>query len=64
MQLLRLKQRQKEKATHIEDTQSTVTEIEMFKVVLYCIWWRGAAKEDKIPLSLQQRYKVLIAIYT
>jgi hypothetical protein len=64
MRLLRLKQRQKEKAMHIEDTQRLVTEeIEMLKVV-FCIWWRGAAKEDKIPLSLQRPYKVLIAIYT
>jgi hypothetical protein len=36
MRHLRLKQRQKEKAMHIEDTQRLVTEIEMFKVV--CIW--------------------------
>jgi hypothetical protein len=34
-QLLELKQRQKEEADHIEDTQRLVTEIEMLKVVLY-----------------------------
>jgi hypothetical protein len=34
--LLELKQRQKEEADHIEDTQRLVTEIEMLKV--YCIW--------------------------
>ncbi len=33
MRLLRLKQRQKEKAMHIEDTQRLATEIEMLKVV-------------------------------
>ena len=33
--LLELKQRQKEEAMHIEDTQRLVTEIEMLKVVLY-----------------------------
>ena len=33
--LLELKQRQKEEADHIEDTQRLVTEIEMLKV--YCI---------------------------
>jgi hypothetical protein len=38
--LLKLKQRQKDEAMHIEDTQRLVTEIEMLR--LYCIWWRGA----------------------
>src|SRR5215216_1394303 len=33
--LLEIKQRQKEEAMHIEDTQRLVTEIEMLKVVLY-----------------------------
>jgi methyl coenzyme M reductase beta subunit len=33
--LLELKQRQKEEADHIEDTQRLVTEIKMQKVVLY-----------------------------
>jgi hypothetical protein len=32
--LLKVKQRQKEEADHIEDTQRLVTEIEMLKVVL------------------------------
>ncbi len=35
--LLKVKQRQKEEATHIEDTQRLVTEIEMLKVVLYLV---------------------------
>ena len=36
--LLKAKQRQKEEAMHIEDTQRLVTEIEMLKVVLlYCL---------------------------
>jgi len=36
--LLEVKQRQKEEATHIEDTQRLVTEeIEMLKVVLYLV---------------------------
>jgi hypothetical protein len=33
-ELLKLKERQNEQATHIEDTQRLVTEIEMLKVVL------------------------------
>jgi methyl coenzyme M reductase beta subunit len=33
--LLKVKERQKEEARHIEDTQRLVTEIEMLKVVLY-----------------------------
>jgi hypothetical protein len=35
--LLEVKQRQKEEAMHIEDTQRLVTEIEMLKVVLYMV---------------------------
>ena len=35
--LLETKQRQKEQAMHIEDTQRLVTEIEMLKVVLYLV---------------------------
>jgi hypothetical protein len=34
---LELKQRQKEEAVHIEDTQRLVTEIEMLKVVLFLV---------------------------
>lgn len=35
--LLKVTQRQKEEAMHIEDTQRSVTEIEMLKVVLYLV---------------------------
>ena len=35
--LLEVKQRQKEEAMYIEDTQRLVTEIEMLKVVLYLV---------------------------
>jgi hypothetical protein len=35
--LLEIKQRQKEEADHIEDTERLVTEIEMLKVVLYLV---------------------------
>jgi hypothetical protein len=35
--LLEIKQRQKEEAMHIEDTQRLVTEIEMIKVILYLV---------------------------
>ena len=35
--LLKVKQRQKEEAEHIEDTERLVTEIEKLKVVLYLI---------------------------
>jgi hypothetical protein len=35
--LLKVKQRQKEEAMHIEDTQRLVTEIEMLRVVLHLV---------------------------
>jgi hypothetical protein len=35
--LLEIKQRQKEEADHIQDTQRLVTEIEMLKVVLFLV---------------------------
>jgi hypothetical protein len=35
--LLKIKQKQKEEAMHIEDTERLVTEIEMLKVVLYLV---------------------------
>jgi hypothetical protein len=35
--LLQIKQRQKEEAMYMEDTQRLITEIEMFKVVLYLV---------------------------
>ena len=35
--LLEIKQRQKDEAMHIEDTQRLVTEIEMLNVVLYLV---------------------------
>ena len=43
-QLLKVKQRQKEEAMHIEDTQRLVAEIEMLKVVLYL---EMARKQEK-----------------
>jgi hypothetical protein len=42
--LLQIKQRQKEEAMHIEDTQRLVAEIEMLKVVLYL---EMARKQEK-----------------
>ena len=44
--LLQVKQRQKEEADHIEDTQRLVKEIEMLKVVLLLVISRGG---DLIP---------------
>jgi hypothetical protein len=35
--LLEIKRRQKEAATHIEDTQRLVAEIEMLKLILYLV---------------------------
>jgi methyl coenzyme M reductase beta subunit len=35
--LLQVKQRQKEEAMHIEDTERLVTEIEMLKIVFYLV---------------------------
>ena len=43
--LLEIKQRQKEEAMHIEDTQRLVTEIEMLKVVLYLMGRRSEKKK-------------------
>jgi hypothetical protein len=42
---LQVKQRQKDEAMHIEDTQRLVTEIEMLKVVLYLVC-RNERKEE------------------
>jgi hypothetical protein len=36
-ELLKLKEKENEQATHIEDTQRLVTEIEMLKVVLFLV---------------------------
>jgi hypothetical protein len=43
--LLRLKERQKDEAMRIEDTQRLVTEIEMLKVVLYLVM-RSRLRQD------------------
>src|ERR687893_3221641 len=45
--LLKVKQRQKEEAMHIEDTQRLVTEIEMLKVVLYLVCRNRGKEEEK-----------------
>jgi hypothetical protein len=46
--LLEVKQRQKDEADHIEDTQRLVTEIEMLKVVLFLVCRnRGKEQENK-----------------
>ena len=42
--LLQVKQRQKEEAMYIEDTQRLVTEIEMLKVVLFLVNRRDQEK--------------------
>ena len=44
--LLKVKQRQKEEAIHIEDTQKLVTEIEMLKVVLYLACRNTSVRES------------------
>ena len=44
--LLKVKQRQKEEAIHIEDTQRLVTEIEMLKVVLYLACRNTSVRES------------------
>jgi hypothetical protein len=44
--LLKIKQKQKEEAMHIEDTERLVTEIEMLQVV-FCIWCAEIEEEDK-----------------
>jgi hypothetical protein len=37
LELLQVKQRQKEEAMYMEDTQRLITEIEMLKLVLYLV---------------------------
>jgi hypothetical protein len=49
--LLKVKERQKEEAMHMEDIQRLVTEIEMLKVV-YCIWC--AEIEEKLARRQQK----------
>ena len=46
---MELKQRQKEEADHIEDTQRLVTEIEKLKVLLclVCMYERKERKKDE-----------------
>jgi hypothetical protein len=47
--LLKVKERQKEEAMHINDTQRLVTEIEMLQmVVYYLVISRGGEEEDKV----------------
>ncbi len=46
--LLKVKQKQKEEAMHIEDTQRLVTEIEMLKVVLFLVNRRDQEKRVSI----------------
>jgi hypothetical protein len=41
---IKILQRQKEEADHIEDTQRLVTEIEMLKVVLYLVCTKDKKK--------------------
>jgi hypothetical protein len=43
-EFLKLKEKENEQATHIEDTQRLVTEIEMLKVILYLIKTRKYEK--------------------
>jgi hypothetical protein len=45
--LLQIKQRQKEEAMYIEDTQRLVTEIEMLKVVFYLVSRERRRKEEE-----------------
>jgi hypothetical protein len=46
--LLKVKQKQKEKATYIEDTERLMTEIEMLKIVLYLMNRNSNNKEQQI----------------
>jgi hypothetical protein len=43
---LQIKQRQKEEAMHIADTERLATEIEMLKVVLYLVRRERAVREE------------------
>ena len=45
--LLQVKQRQKEEAMHIEDTERLVTEIEMLKVVSYLVCRKDRKREKE-----------------
>jgi demethoxyubiquinone hydroxylase (CLK1/Coq7/Cat5 family) len=52
--LLRLKERQKEEAMYMEDTQRLVTEIEMLKVVLYLVCRNNDDMRAKTTSNNQQ----------
>jgi hypothetical protein len=45
--LLEIKQRQKEEAMHIEDTERLVTEIEMLKVVLFLVCRENRRRKEE-----------------
>ena len=47
--LLQIKQKQKEEAMYIEDTERLVTEIEMLKVVLYLVCRRNRGEILFVP---------------
>jgi hypothetical protein len=60
---LEIKQRQKEEAMEIEDTERLVTEIEMLKVVLFLVC-RNRRKEEeaeKLMSTLAQSFLFLLA---
>jgi hypothetical protein len=55
--LLKAKQRQKEEAMHIEDTQRLVTEIEMLKVVSYLVSTEERRNSNKKDDNSSLKYK-------
>jgi hypothetical protein len=46
-QLLKRKQRQKDEAMHMQDTQRLIAEIEMLKVVLYLVCRKYRKKSER-----------------
>jgi hypothetical protein len=54
---LKAKQRQKEEAMHIEDTQRLVTEIEMLKVVSYLVSTEERRNSNKKDDNSSLKYK-------
>jgi hypothetical protein len=61
---LKLKERENEQATHIEDTQRLVTEIEMLKVVLYLVCRKQSNSSRNYIIITQKRRATTLEVST
>jgi hypothetical protein len=57
-QIIKAKERENEKARHIEDTQRLVTEIEMLKFVLYLVEQKQEQEHNNITPGLKKKKKM------